>query len=171
MKPKSVKPISKKAYYSAVAREEMYLKFYQEGAGLLRGIPGAAINIFNGIAHLMNYDSVAIINAGVKDELGGQLGIKRQSVDNYIKLLVGKELLYRTRANTYFVNPLVCSRNTWAETLKLRLQLRINPGYNPMLDKEKETIQRLAGEGPLTHGEKMINNFESEGPYQQPEED
>ena len=113
-------------------REPAFIKLYLEDINLLMDVPTGPGNLLHILVQKVDYEGYISLTTGGRDRICDQVGIKRQTLANYLQTLVRKKILKNVGRGDYELNPHLFAKGEWKDISKRRDKyISLNIRYSP----------------------------------------
>lgn len=122
-----------KVFYLPNNSEPAFFKVYIEDLTKLMNLPQGCSGLLYALAARMDYDGIISLGSVQKKNLSERLGIKRQTMDNYLGKLLKNNLMHRIARGEFMLNPDYLAKGKWDEIKRRRdayLQLTVTYDRN-----------------------------------------
>jgi len=125
--------------------EPPFIKLYVSDLTAVLGLPSGAKDLLYALFLKMDFENVILLNAKRKRDIAESVGIKVQTLDNYLQKILDAGLITRISRGEYKVNPNYASRGDWAEVVKKRQEWEMIFTYK--LDGTRTIEGRIKADG------------------------
>lgn len=113
-------------------REPAFIKLYLEDINLLMDVPTGPGNLLHILVKKVDFEGYISLTAGSRDRICEQVGIKRQTLANYLQTLVRKKILKSCGRGDYELNPYLFAKGEWKDISRRRDKfIQLNIRYSP----------------------------------------
>ena len=117
---------------SRLPREPAFIKLYLEDINLLMDVPTGPGNLLHILVKKVDYEGYISLTTGSRDRICEQVGIKRQTLANYLQTLVRKKILKNIGRGDYELNPHLFAKGEWKDISRRRDKyIQLNIRYSP----------------------------------------
>lgn len=108
--------------------EPPFVKLYLSDIELLYRLKKNSGDLLLELLRYMNYEGEITVNKLMKERICEKLGIKNiGSINNYLTVLVKKDIFQRLAQGVYFANPYLFAKGDWSKNIKgLRVSYKEN---------------------------------------------
>ena len=100
--------------------EPPFIKLYIEDLTAVLKLPNGTKDLLYVLLMKMDYENIITLTSRSKKEIAERVGIKIQTLDNYLRKLVDSGIFKRIGRGEYKVNPNLFARGQWTEISRQR---------------------------------------------------
>lgn len=106
--------------------------------------------LFEILSNYVARNNLCIINAATKEEISSKHGLKYDTVDTNMRVLVAKEILVKDkkengRGSHYYLNPHIFGKGSWQDIESLRYEIAAEYNFKTLEFTKKETVGASTG--------------------------
>jgi hypothetical protein len=118
--------------------EDNYIKLYLRDICYLEGLPGKVSDVMFELCKYANFGNKILLPSGILNEIAKNLGMKKQTLKNYIQELKQQEILIAKGTGYFILNPFLFGRGEWKDIVNLRNEnLELKIVYDRKINKRK----------------------------------
>jgi hypothetical protein len=105
------------------SQEPEYVKLYLKDVAKIYDLGQSMGKQFLALLRKMNYDNQIVLSSLIKETLAIELGIKKNTLEHSLHVLIIKGILLKQASNQYLVNPHLIGKGTWKDIREIRMHI------------------------------------------------
>jgi hypothetical protein len=108
--------------------EDSYIKLYIKDICYLEGLQGKVSEVMFELCKYVSYGNIVLLPTGILNKIAKDLGMKKQTLKNYIQDLKRQKVLIAKDIGYFILNPYLFGKGEWKDIVNLRnenLELKI----------------------------------------------